>query len=95
MLEIENLRVKVGEREILRGINLSIGAGEVHAIMGPTPPLWWLRLRIPATPIAPPGPNNKSARLNHSIGHPLLAVTTFSTDGSLVSMSASFRKVSI
>jgi Fe-S cluster assembly ATP-binding protein len=35
MLEIENLRVKVGEREILRGINLRVGAGEVHAIMGP------------------------------------------------------------
>jgi Fe-S cluster assembly ATP-binding protein len=35
MLEIKNLRVKVGEREILRGINLNVGAGEVHAIMGP------------------------------------------------------------
>ena len=35
MLEIKNLRVKVGEREILRGIDLNVGAGEVHAIMGP------------------------------------------------------------
>ena len=35
MLDIENLRAKVGENEILRGINLHVGAGEVHAIMGP------------------------------------------------------------
>lgn len=35
MLDIKNLRAKVGEREILRGINLHVGAGEVHAIMGP------------------------------------------------------------
>jgi len=35
MLEIKNLHVKVGEKEILRGINLTVGAGEVHAIMGP------------------------------------------------------------
>jgi len=35
MLEIRNLRAKVGDKEILRGINLTVGAGEVHAIMGP------------------------------------------------------------
>ena len=35
MLEINGLRAKVGGKEILRGIDLSIGAGEVHAIMGP------------------------------------------------------------
>ena len=35
MLKIKNLRAKVGEKEILRGIDLQVGAGEVHAIMGP------------------------------------------------------------
>jgi len=35
MLEIKNLCAKVGEKEILRGINLKVKAGEVHAIMGP------------------------------------------------------------
>ena len=35
MLSIENLHVEVDNKEILRGINLEIGAGEVHAIMGP------------------------------------------------------------
>jgi Fe-S cluster assembly ATP-binding protein len=35
MLEIKNLRVKVEDKEILKGLDLSIKAGEVHAIMGP------------------------------------------------------------
>jgi Fe-S cluster assembly ATP-binding protein len=34
-LEIENLHVSVDEREILRGIDLKLGQGEIHAIMGP------------------------------------------------------------
>jgi Fe-S cluster assembly ATP-binding protein len=35
MLTIKNLHAGVGNKEILRGIDLEIGAGEVHAIMGP------------------------------------------------------------
>jgi Fe-S cluster assembly ATP-binding protein len=35
MLEIKNLHVSVDDREILRGIDLSVGKGETHAIMGP------------------------------------------------------------
>jgi len=35
MLKITNLHAKVGKREILKGIDLEINAGEVHAIMGP------------------------------------------------------------
>src|SRR5690554_6553683 len=35
MLEIRNLHVSVGGKEILKGIDLTVGAGEVHAIMGP------------------------------------------------------------
>lgn len=35
MLEIKNLHVNVDGREILRGIDLTLPAGEVHAIMGP------------------------------------------------------------
>lgn len=35
MLEIKNLHARVEEKEILKGLNLNIKAGEVHAIMGP------------------------------------------------------------
>ncbi len=35
MLNIENLHVRVGETEILKGLNLRVKPGEVHAIMGP------------------------------------------------------------
>lgn len=35
MLSVKNLHAKVGDKEILKGINLEVKAGEVHAIMGP------------------------------------------------------------
>lgn len=35
MLEIKNLHARIGDKEILRGINLTIFDGETHAIMGP------------------------------------------------------------
>ncbi|MBQ1347546.1 MAG: ATP-binding cassette domain-containing protein, partial [Erysipelotrichaceae bacterium] len=34
-LEIKDLHVSAGEKEILKGIDLSINTGEIHAIMGP------------------------------------------------------------
>ena len=35
LLEIKNLKAKIGDKEILHGIDLTINRGEVHAIMGP------------------------------------------------------------
>jgi len=35
VLEVKDLRASAGDKEILQGISLTIGKGEVHAIMGP------------------------------------------------------------
>ena len=35
LLEIRNLQVRIGDKEILKDVNLSINRGEVHALMGP------------------------------------------------------------
>jgi len=35
MLEIKNLHARIGEKEILKGIDLTVPDGEIHAIMGP------------------------------------------------------------
>ena len=34
MLEIKNLKVKIQGKEILKGVNLNVNNGEIHAIMG-------------------------------------------------------------
>jgi Fe-S cluster assembly ATP-binding protein len=35
MLTIENLHAKIDDKEVLRGVDLEVAAGEVHAVMGP------------------------------------------------------------
>ncbi len=35
LLEVRDLHVSVGDQEILHGVDLTVNAGEVHAIMGP------------------------------------------------------------
>ena len=35
LLEVKNLQVRIEEREILHGLDLTVNAGEIHAIMGP------------------------------------------------------------
>src|SRR6059058_3492553 len=34
-LEIRNLYARAGQKEILRGLDLTVGKGEIHALMGP------------------------------------------------------------
>src|SRR5690348_17662775 len=34
-LEIRNLHVRAGEKDILRGVDLAVDCGEIHALMGP------------------------------------------------------------
>ena len=35
VLEIKNLHVSIEDKEILKGVNLTLKTGEIHAIMGP------------------------------------------------------------
>ncbi|HAH75289.1 MAG TPA: ABC transporter ATP-binding protein, partial [Kandleria vitulina] len=35
VLKIKDLHVSVGDKEILKGVNLTINTGEVHALLGP------------------------------------------------------------
>ena len=54
MLKIDNLHARIGDTDILKGLSLELGAGEVHAIMGPTAPE-----RAPSPAFSPDARNTK------------------------------------
>ena len=35
MLKVKNLHASVGDKEILKGLDIEVKAGEIHAVMGP------------------------------------------------------------
>ena len=47
MLKVKNLHASVDGKEILRGIDLEVKAGEVHAIMGPNGSVSYTHLTLP------------------------------------------------
>jgi len=57
MLKIDNLHARIGDTQILKGLTLSMGPGEVHAIMGQTAPE-----RAPSPAFSPVGRTTKSPR---------------------------------
>ena len=45
LLEIQNLHVRVEEKEILHGVDLTVGQDETHELMGPNRPTAYRRVR--------------------------------------------------
>ncbi len=59
MLEIENLHAAVDQKPILKGLDLTVKSGEIHAIMGPTgsgkstlSPMYWQEMKTMMSPKA-------------------------------------------